>query len=242
MTAPEKSAMRMPWMTAPTMPTARPAAGPNANPLTMAGMAEASYLSHVTPGSKRELDERQQHPDGAHERHGDQLSGVPAVRVREVHVPPVVGRACGNGGVGRAVRRHAGLGGLGGDDGVVRIGADGFGHDVHLPFARRFRAGCSLPRRKETSPYEFLLYGLVIRRIGGACGPASHANSASSIRTVTVGSGISPDQPHALAAHEPLGAACATRPPETLTGRDDDKHQGRGLAGCRPCRVPAYRQ
>ena len=52
MTAPEKSAMRMPWMTAPTTPTASPAAGPNANPLTMAGMAEASYLSHVTPGSK----------------------------------------------------------------------------------------------------------------------------------------------------------------------------------------------
>ena len=44
MTAPEKSAMRMPWMTAPTTPTASPAAGPNANPLTMAGMAEALVL------------------------------------------------------------------------------------------------------------------------------------------------------------------------------------------------------
>ena len=37
---------------APTTPTATPAAGPNAKPLTMAGMAEASYLSHVTPGSR----------------------------------------------------------------------------------------------------------------------------------------------------------------------------------------------
>ena len=50
MSAPVKSAMRMQWMTAPTTPTERPAAGPNAKPHTMAGMAEASYLSQVTPG------------------------------------------------------------------------------------------------------------------------------------------------------------------------------------------------
>ena len=49
-TAPEKSAIRMPWMMAPAMPTARPPPAPNAKPHTMAGMAEASYFSHVTPG------------------------------------------------------------------------------------------------------------------------------------------------------------------------------------------------
>ena len=40
----------MPWMMAPAMPTARPPPAPKAKPHTMAGMAEASYFSHVTPG------------------------------------------------------------------------------------------------------------------------------------------------------------------------------------------------
>ena len=42
MSAPVKSAKRMPWATTEMMPQARPAAGPKAKPQTAAGMMEAS--------------------------------------------------------------------------------------------------------------------------------------------------------------------------------------------------------
>ena len=208
----------------------------------MAGMAEASYLSHVTPGNRGNSMNDSSTPMA----HRSAIVTSWRVSQRFVFVkstsrPSSAARAATGESAGLPAGTPASTASAAAmaPSASVRMVSDMMSTFLSRGASVRVR---SLPRRKETSPYEFLLYGLVIRRIGGACGPASHANSASSIRTVTVGSGISPDQPHALAAHEPLGAACATRPPETLTGRDDDKHQGRGLAGCRPCRVPAYRQ
>ena len=132
-------------------------------------------------GQKRELDEGQEYRDGAQKRDGHEHAGGPAVRVRH----GLLGR-------GRLGGTHGG----GTDSGMSR----GFvGHDGPSFSSRGLPAGAVSPRKKKRArmnSFHTGFHDVALPLMPTPCaGTPKARTSASSIRTVTVGPGISPGQP-----------------------------------------------